>query len=43
MDRVGDTPFLFPLDREISFDIDWFLDFKIAEALYAQAGPAKNR
>ena len=43
MDRVGDTPFLFPLDQEISFDIDWLLDFKIAEALYRHAGPAENR
>lgn len=34
MDRIGDTPYLFKLDNEISFDIDWFSDFKMAEDLY---------
>lgn len=34
LDRIGEKPFLFKLSDEISFDIDWQPDFKIAEAIY---------
>ena len=34
MDRIGDTPYLFQLNTEIAFDIDWLPDFRMAEALY---------
>ena len=34
MDRIGDTPYLFQLNNEIAFDIDWLPDFRMAEALY---------
>jgi len=34
MDRIGNKPYLFELNDEISFDIDWLPDFKIAEAMY---------
>lgn len=33
--RIGENPFLFELDQEIAFDIDWPTDFRIAEAMYA--------
>ena len=33
-DRIGNTPYLYQLNDEIAFDIDWLEDFKIAEALY---------
>jgi len=32
--RIGEHPFLFELNQEIAFDIDWPADFKIAEAMY---------
>ena len=34
LDRIGDNPYLFKLSDEISFDIDWLPDFKIAETLF---------
>ena len=34
MDRIGLTPYLFQLSEDISFDIDWLPDFRMAEALY---------
>lgn len=33
-DRIGVKPFLYPMDKIQSFDIDWEEDFKIAEAMY---------
>ena len=33
-DRIGNTPYLFELSDEVAFDIDWMVDYKIAEALY---------
>lgn len=33
-DRIGNTPYLYELNRVKSFDIDWEEDFKIAEVLY---------
>ena len=33
-DRIGNIPYLFELNDETAFDIDWLPDFKIAEALY---------
>lgn len=33
-DRIGLKPYLYELNGEISFDIDWLPDFKMAEALY---------
>ena len=33
-DRVGRSPYLFKLNGLVSIDIDWELDFKIAEILY---------
>ena len=33
-DRIGNTPYLYELNEEIAFDIDWLPDFKIAETLY---------
>ena len=34
-DRIGARPYLFPLDAEVAFDIDFLPDFKLAEALYS--------
>ena len=34
IDRIGKKPFLFEISDEIAFDIDWFSDFKMAEAMY---------
>ena len=34
LDRIGKKPFLFEISDEIAFDIDWFSDFKMAEAMY---------
>ena len=34
IDRIGKKPFLFEMSDEIAFDIDWFSDFKMAEAMY---------
>lgn len=34
MDRIGLKPYLFQLSEEISFDIDWLPDFRMAEVLY---------
>ncbi|PYE38591.1 CMP-N-acetylneuraminic acid synthetase [Rhizobium sp. PP-F2F-G20b] len=33
-DRIGRRPRLFPLDRKVSFDIDWPDDFDIAELIW---------
>jgi len=32
-DRIGNKPFLFPLDKIQGFDIDWEDDFEIAQAI----------
>lgn len=32
-DRIGKTPFLYPLDKIKGFDIDWEEDFEIASAI----------
>lgn len=32
-DRIGNSPYLYPLDKIEGFDIDWEDDFKIAEAV----------
>lgn len=32
-DRIGQNPFLFPLDKKNAFDIDWEEDFEIAQAI----------
>jgi len=34
-DRIGNIPYLYELNNEIAFDIDWLSDFKIAEAIYS--------
>jgi len=34
MDRIGATPYLFKLDDELAFDIDWLPDFTIAEKIF---------
>jgi CMP-N-acetylneuraminic acid synthetase len=39
-DRIGEKPYLYPLDKIQGFDIDWEDDFKIAEAII-QSGIAK--
>lgn len=42
-DRIGNKPFLFETVEEISFDIDWLSDFKIAEAMfYSLYGSYRN-
>lgn len=33
-DRIGSNPFLYELDQDLAFDIDWLSDFKLAEILY---------
>ena len=33
-DRIGTVPYLYELNEEIAFDIDWLPAFKIAETLY---------
>nr|WP_321510714.1 acylneuraminate cytidylyltransferase family protein [uncultured Celeribacter sp.] len=40
-DRIGRRPYLFPMDKLVSHDIDWPEDFLIAEAL-ANAGLVKT-
>ncbi|WP_417530282.1 cytidylyltransferase domain-containing protein [Marinobacter lipolyticus] len=32
-DRIGETPYLYPLDKLVSHDIDWPEDFVIAECM----------
>jgi len=39
-DRIGEKPYLYPLDKIQGFDIDWEDDFEIAEAII-QSGIAK--
>ena len=34
MDRVGSKPYMFELNEEIAFDIDWQTEFQIAEAIF---------
>lgn len=34
LDRIGVRPYLFQLNGEIAFDIDWFSDFRMAEVMY---------
>ena len=34
LDRIGDKPYLYELNDEIAFDIDWLTDFRMAEAMY---------
>lgn len=33
-DRIGESPYLFELDKFHSFDIDWEDDFRLAELIY---------
>ncbi len=33
-DRIGEKPFLYEVDEKIAFDIDWEIDFEIAEILW---------
>ena len=40
-DRIGLRPYLFQLNGEIAFDIDWLSDFKMAEVIY-QSGCRKS-
>jgi len=35
-DRIGGKPFLYKLDEKIAFDIDWEIDFEIAEILWSK-------
>ena len=37
-DRIGQTPYLYKLDKKESFDIDWEDDFEIAEILWSKYG-----
>ncbi|WFE68812.1 acylneuraminate cytidylyltransferase family protein [Thiomicrospira sp. R3] len=39
-DRIGQNPYLYPLDKVQGFDIDWQNDFNIAQAM-VQAGLVK--
>lgn len=34
MDRIGSRPYLFSLNGIASFDVDWPIDFNIAESIY---------
>ena len=34
MDRIGFRPYLFQLNGEIAFDIDWLSDFRMAEVMF---------
>lgn len=42
-DRIGKNPFLFINNKLKSFDIDWEIDFQIAEALYLQMISQANK
>lgn len=35
-DRIGDVPFLYELNEIESFDIDWEIDFELAEVLWCK-------
>lgn len=35
-DRIGKSPFLFEIDEKIAFDIDWKIDFEMAEILWSK-------
>lgn len=37
-DRIGEKPFLYELNEKVSFDIDWEIDFEIAEILWSKNG-----
>lgn len=37
-DRIGKTPLLYELNEKIAFDIDWEIDFEIAELLWNKNG-----
>ncbi len=37
-DRIGDRPFLFEMNEKVAFDIDWEIDFEIAELLWSKHG-----
>ena len=37
MDRVGIKPYLYQLSEEVSFDIDWWPDFGMAEAIFQRS------
>ena len=37
-DRMGQSPFLYELDEKEAFDIDWEVDFEIAEILWEKYG-----
>lgn len=35
-DRIGDQPFLYEMDEQKSYDIDWEINFEIAERMWLQ-------
>ncbi len=37
-DRIGESPFLYELNEKVAFDIDWEIDFEIAEVLWSKNG-----
>lgn len=37
-DRIGKSPFLYELNEKEAFDIDWEMDFEIAEILWSRYG-----
>ncbi|NOQ14157.1 MAG: acylneuraminate cytidylyltransferase family protein [Methyloprofundus sp.] len=37
-DRIGEQPYLYELNEKIAFDIDWEVDFEIAEVLWRKYG-----
>lgn len=37
-DRIGEKPFLYELSEIVAFDIDWEIDFEIAEILWSKHG-----
>lgn len=40
-DRIGDKPFLFELEQDSGFDVDWPIDFDMAEFFYKNRTPDK--
>lgn len=42
LDRIGNRPLKYELSDEIAFDIDWPLDFRIAELIYLESCRSEN-
>ena len=42
LDRIGNRPLKYELSDEIAFDIDWPLDFRIAELMYLESCRSEN-